>query len=82
MHRRSGSGRLRSSGSSESQATVEAAFQQSPERLSVRRAEIELNLSRSAIHRTLQQIGLKAYKIKVLQALILEDKDRRVQFAE
>lgn len=82
MHRRSGSGRPRSSGSSESQATVEAAFQQSPERLSVRRAEMELNLSRSAIHRTLQQIGLKAYKIKVLQALIPEDKDRRVQFAE
>ena len=65
MHRKTGSGRPRSSGSSDSQDLVEAAFQQSPDRLSVRRAEVELNLSRSAIHRHLQQMGLKAYKIKV-----------------
>ena len=65
MYRRPGSGRPRTSGSSEAQNTVETAFQRSPERLTVRRAEIELNLSRSAIHRILREMGLKAYKIKV-----------------
>ena len=83
---------------------MEAAFDRSPERLSIRRAEAELQLSRSAIRRNLHETGLKAYKVKVsffswfrisllsvfsqafftqvLQALIPEDKDRRVQFAE
>lgn len=104
LHEKSKSGRQRSSGSTRSQATVEAAFDRSPERLSIRRAELELQLSRSAIHRNLQEIGMKPFKMKVsfltfcfvfscclqqalfftqvLQALIPEDKDRRVQFAE
>ena len=65
LHRESKSGRPRSSGSTSSQATVEEAFNRSPERLSIRRAEMELEIPRSAIHRNLQNAGLKPYKIKV-----------------
>ena len=75
-HRKTGSGRPRSSGSSESQIIIEEAFQKSPERLSLRRAEMELDVPRSSIHRVLHESGLKAFKIKVSESLLFSCLDR------
>jgi hypothetical protein len=60
---------------------VVGAFTRSPSK-SIRRAEAELNVSRSSIQRVLIQEKFFPYKIQLLQKLNEDDPDRRLEFCE
>lgn len=74
-------GRPRSARSSDNFSLVVSAFGDDP-RKSVRQASLDLNLSRSTIHRILSESGIKPYRSTLLHKLNEDDFDRRVEFSE
>ena len=76
------SGRLRSGRSEENQEVVEAAFVQD-QRKSIRRASLELNISKATIHRLLRKdIGMYPYKLQIVQNLEPQDYDSWLEMCE
>ena len=76
------SGRPRSGRSEENVETVEAAFIQSQGK-SIRRAALELNISRASIQRMLRKdIRMYPYKIQVVHNLEPQDYDSRMEMCE
>lgn len=67
--------------SRENMTRVQELFERAP-RTSIRKASLQLNLSRSSIQRILKDAAFKPYKIQNVQALNPEDVDVRLEFAE
>ena len=76
------SGRPRSGRSEENQEVVETTFVQDQTK-SIRRASLELNISRATIHRLLRKdIGMYPYKLQIVQSLEPQDYDSRLEMCE
>ncbi|CAF1374950.1 unnamed protein product [Rotaria sordida] len=60
---------------------VSEAFLLNP-RISQRRASLDLGISRRSLGRLMQDLNLKSYKPRLLQALNEDDPDRRMEFCE
>ncbi len=75
------SGRHRSVSTDENKERVRAAFEESPA-TSLRRASLDLNVSKSSLQRMLKELGLKPYRPQLLHALNEDDPDRRCEFAD
>jgi hypothetical protein len=60
---------------------VSKAFAQNP-KLSQRRASLELGISRTSLQRLMQDLNLKPYKTRLLQALNEDNPDRLMEFCE
>ncbi|CAF5022496.1 unnamed protein product [Rotaria sp. Silwood1] len=65
----------------ENMQLVSETFAQNPQ-MSQRRASLELGVSRRSLQRLMQDLNLKPYKPKLLQALNEDDPDRRLEFCE
>ncbi|CAF1470320.1 unnamed protein product [Rotaria sordida] len=75
------SGSPRSVSTDENKERVRAAFEESPG-TSLRRASLDLNLSKSSLQRMMKKLGLKPYHPQLLHALSDDDLDRRCEFAD
>ncbi|CAF5098160.1 unnamed protein product, partial [Rotaria sp. Silwood1] len=75
------SGRPRSVSTDENKERVRAAFEESPA-TSLRRASLDLNLSKSSLQRMMKELALKPYRPQLLNALNEDDPDRRCEFAD
>ena len=76
------SGRPRSGRSEENQEVVETTFVQDQTKY-IRRASLELNISRATIHRLLRKdIGMHPYKLQIVQSLEPQDYDSRLEMCE
>jgi len=75
------SGRPRSVSTDENKERVRAAFEESPA-TSLRRASLDLNVSKSSLQRMLKELGFKPYRPQLLHALNEDDPDRRCEFAD
>ncbi|CAF3819615.1 unnamed protein product [Rotaria sp. Silwood1] len=60
---------------------VSETFAQNPQ-MSQRRAALELGISRRSLQRLMQDLNLKPYKPRLLQALNEDDPNRRLEFCE
>lgn len=75
------SGRPKTATHAENTDLVATCFVNSPKK-SIRRASLELDISRSSLQRILHAAGLKPYRPHLMQALNEDDPDRRSQFCE
>ena len=75
------SGRPRSVSTDENKERVRGAFEESPA-TSLRRASLDLNLSKSSLQRMMKELGLKPHRPQLLHALNEDDPDRRCEFAD
>ncbi len=75
------SGRPRSVSTDENKERVRAAFEENPA-TSLRRASLDLNLTKSSLQRMMKELGLKPYRPQLLHALTEDDPDRRCEFAD
>ncbi|CAF4941144.1 unnamed protein product [Rotaria sp. Silwood1] len=75
------SGRLTTVRIEENMQLVSKTFAQNPQ-MSQRRASLELGISRRSLQRLMQDLNLKPYKPRLLQALNEDDPDRRLEFCE
>ncbi|CAF1169002.1 unnamed protein product [Rotaria sp. Silwood1] len=60
---------------------VSEAFARNPQ-ICQRRASLRLGISRTSLQRFMQDLNLKPYKPRLLQALNEDDPDRRLEFCE
>ncbi|CAF1568372.1 unnamed protein product, partial [Rotaria sp. Silwood1] len=75
------SGRPRTVRTEENMERVSETFLLNPQ-TSKKRASIDLGISRRSLGRLMQDLNLKLYKPRVLQALNEDDPDRRTEFCE
>ncbi|CAF4146178.1 unnamed protein product [Rotaria sp. Silwood2] len=75
------SGRPRSISTDENKERVRSTFEENPA-TSIRRASLDLNLSRSSLQRMMKELGLKPYRPQLLHSLNEDDPDRRCEFAD
>jgi len=74
------SGRPRSVSITSNEELVAQTFVQSPKK-STRRASLELDISLSSTWRLMRKVELKPYRPRLLQHLLPDDAERRLQFA-
>jgi hypothetical protein len=75
------SGRPKTVRAEENAQVVSESFLRNPQP-SQRRASRELSISRRSLRRIMQDLNLKPYKPRLLQALNEDDPDRRLEFCE
>jgi hypothetical protein len=75
------SGRPRSSTGEENREKVEAKFTASPG-TSIRKAAMQLGISRMGVQRILKEIGVRPFRPTLVQGLLEDDYDRRTEFCE
>ncbi|CAF4359983.1 unnamed protein product [Rotaria sp. Silwood2] len=75
------SGKPRSVSTDENKERIRAAFEESPG-TSLRRASLELNLSKSSLQRMMKELELKPYHLQLMHAQSDDDPDRRCEFAD
>ena len=74
-------GRPKTSTTEENKTLVALTFVNSPKK-STRRASAELSMSRASLRRLSHNIKFKPYRPRLVDALLEDDPDRRLQFCE